>query len=70
MGRVKFLTPFEAWGGCIVKCHAAIARQKVALLGGHCANSGAVVQPPLGATMGLLGWDWYGWDCGMSDSTG
>jgi len=27
-------------------------RQKVALLGGHCANSGAVVQPPLGATMG------------------
>jgi len=27
-------------------------RQKVALLGGHCAPGGAIVQPPLGATMG------------------
>lgn len=36
-------SPFEKLG---------LRRQKVALLGGHCAPGGAIVQPPLGATMG------------------
>ena len=58
--EMDMVKTFQAWGGVgFFMFFRHSRRQKVALLGGHCANSGAVVQPPLGATMGpLLGmWD-------------
>ena len=66
MGRVKFLKPFEAWGGCIVKCFSRSHRQaEGCFAGGTLCQQWSCCSTTLGCNYGSAwtGLVWMGlWD--------